>query len=130
MYPVELEIKYTTGSNASYQDLGIIFRNGRRVHRFILCQNYLMFPLVLYPLPLTGGSELLYLRSRKGGCSPISDNLYCSYSCRSGGTVNFTFPFTTDATISIFISQISCSAVGLAPHMDVLKYSEGQATFQ
>ena len=28
---------------------GIIFRNGRRVHRFLLCQNYMMFPLVLYP---------------------------------------------------------------------------------
>ena len=28
-------------------DLTIIFRNGRRVHRFILCQNYMMFLLVL-----------------------------------------------------------------------------------
>ena len=27
----------------------IIFRNDRRVHRFILCQNYMMFPLVLPP---------------------------------------------------------------------------------
>ena len=30
---------------------GIIFRNVRRVHRFILCQNYMMFPLVLNPPP-------------------------------------------------------------------------------
>ena len=29
----------------------MIFRNGRRVHRFILCQNYMMFLLVLTPPP-------------------------------------------------------------------------------
>ena len=27
------------------------FQNGRRMHRLILCQNYMIFPLVLYPLP-------------------------------------------------------------------------------
>ena len=25
------------------------FRNDRRLHRFILCQNYKMFPLVMTP---------------------------------------------------------------------------------
>ena len=28
------------------------FRNGRRVHRFILCQYYMMFSLFLYPPPI------------------------------------------------------------------------------
>ena len=31
---------------------GIIFWNVRRVHRFIFCLNYMMFPLVLYLTPL------------------------------------------------------------------------------
>ena len=35
--------------HSSYKGLYV---NGRRVHRFILCQNYMMFPLVLYPPPL------------------------------------------------------------------------------
>ena len=34
---------------------GIVFRNVRRVHRIILCLNYMMFPLVLY-LPLFWGN--------------------------------------------------------------------------
>ena len=57
---------------------GIIFRNGRRVHRFILCQNYMMFLLVLNPPPLFWGWILLILRSPKGGCCSISDDLSCS----------------------------------------------------
>ena len=56
---------------------GIIFRNGRRVHRFILCQNYMMFLLILYPPPLFWGWILLILRSPKGGCCSISDDLSC-----------------------------------------------------
>ena len=32
-------------------DFEDFFRNDRRVHRFIICQNYMMFPLVLYPPP-------------------------------------------------------------------------------
>ena len=39
----------------SYEELfpwgGIIFRNDRRVYRFILCQNNMMFPTVLLPPP-------------------------------------------------------------------------------
>ena len=30
---------------------GITFRNSRQVHRFILCLNYMMFPLVCSPIP-------------------------------------------------------------------------------
>ena len=51
--------------------IGIIFRNVHRVHRFILCLNYMMFPLVPSPL--------LYLRSPNGGCCTISDDLSCSF---------------------------------------------------
>ena len=35
----------------SIPDEELFFRNVRRVHRFILCQTYMMFPLVLYPPP-------------------------------------------------------------------------------
>ena len=38
--------------NFKHPWLEINFRNVRRVHRFILCLNYMMIPLVLYPLPL------------------------------------------------------------------------------
>ena len=54
-----------------------MFRNGRRVHRFILCRSYMMFPLVLYPL--FWGCVLPYLRSPKGGCCSISDDLSCYF---------------------------------------------------
>ena len=47
------------------------------MHRFILCQNYMMFPLVLYPT-LFYGCVLLYLRSPKGYCYSISDDVSCS----------------------------------------------------
>ena len=33
----------------------VVFQSGRRVHRFMLCQNVVVFPLVLYPpLPVLG----------------------------------------------------------------------------
>ena len=48
------------------------------MRRFLLCLNYMMFPLVLWPL-LILDSVLLYLRSPKGGCCLISDDLSCSY---------------------------------------------------
>ena len=44
---------------------GIIFRNGRRVHRFILCQNYMMFLLVLKPPPRILRLNIAYLRSAR-----------------------------------------------------------------
>ena len=47
------------------------------MHRYILCVN----SLVLYPPPpLILGGALLYLRSLKGGCCSISDDLSCSFS--------------------------------------------------
>ena len=35
--------------NCKHPRKGIIFRNDRLMHRFILRENYMMFPLVLYP---------------------------------------------------------------------------------
>ena len=49
-----------------------------RVHRFIPHQNYMMLPLVLYPLPLLWLC-IFYLRSPKGGCCSISDDLSYSF---------------------------------------------------
>ena len=54
------------------------FRNDCRVHRLILCQKYMMFPLVLQPTPFIWGSVFLCLRSPKGGCYSTSDDLSCS----------------------------------------------------
>ena len=47
------------------------------MHRFIFCLNYMMFPF-FFVLPLFWGSVMLYLRSPKGGCCSISDDLSCS----------------------------------------------------
>ena len=44
----------------------IIFRNGRRVHRFILCQNYMMFLLVLNPPPSILRLNIAYLAVAEG----------------------------------------------------------------
>ena len=44
----------------------LYFRNGRRVHRFILCQNYIMmFPLVLYPPPYFEAEYCLFCGRRR-----------------------------------------------------------------
>ena len=50
------------------------------MHRFILCQNYMMLLLVLPSPPLIWGNLLLYLPSPKGGCYliSISDDLSSS----------------------------------------------------
>ena len=53
-----------------------IFRNGRRVHRFILCE-IIWCPRWVCTLPFLD-CVLLYLRSSKGGCCSISDYLSCS----------------------------------------------------
>ena len=75
MYPYKLE----TQELWPFWHCIIIFQNDRRVHRYILYQNFRMFPLVLWtPPPLTGGRVLLYLQSPKGGCCSISDDLSCS----------------------------------------------------
>ena len=55
---------------------GIIFRNDRRVHRFILCQHLYDVPAG-FVTPLFWGCVLLYLRSPKGGCCSISDDMSC-----------------------------------------------------
>ena len=48
--------------------------------RIILCQNYMMFPLVLLtPTPLFVWGCALCTRSWKGGCCSISDDM--SWSC-------------------------------------------------
>ena len=58
---------------------GIIFREVRRVHRFILFKTFMMFPMILCrPLPLLWGSVLLCLQSPEGGCCSISDDMSCS----------------------------------------------------
>ena len=55
---------------------GIIFRNGSRMHRFILkkiilCSRWFCNPHLFW------GSVLLYLQSPKGGCCSISGDLSC-----------------------------------------------------
>ena len=99
-------------------------------------ENYLghMYPVDLEIMNTTESALLLLL------------TYICYY--RLGGMVNFTFPFTTNEMISIFISQTFRSWVaifhlyrpivflslslydtpGPAPHINV--YSEGRATIQ
>ena len=55
------------------------FRNGRWVHRFILCKNLWCSRWFCTPPPLFWGCVLLYLRSPKGGYCSISDDLSCSF---------------------------------------------------
>ena len=56
----------------------ITFRNGNRVQGFILCQNYICSRWFCNPSRLIWGSVLLHLRSYKGGCCSISNDLSCS----------------------------------------------------
>ena len=56
---------------------GIIFRNGRRLHHYIVCQHLLCSRWFLTPSPLVLGSVLLYLQSLKVCCCS-SDDLPCS----------------------------------------------------
>ena len=51
-------------------------------YTFILPLNYMMFLLVLYSF-LFWGSVLLYLRSPKGDCCSISDDLSCFWLAQS-----------------------------------------------
>ena len=81
---------------------GIIFRNVRQVHRFILCLNYMMFPLVLYS-HLFWGSTLLYLLSPKGGFCSIWDNLSCS--CHNDFVCKIWIFLTDVLRISLFIND-------------------------
>ena len=55
---------------------GIIFRNVRRVRPFILCLNYVMFPLVLYSPSLRQCIAIFPVA--EGGCCSISDDVSCS----------------------------------------------------
>ena len=62
---------------------GFMFRNARGVHPYILCLNYMMFPVGLEaPPPLIWGSVLIYLRLSKNGCCSISDNLSCFHTMK------------------------------------------------
>ena len=51
----------------------------------ILCQNFMMLPLVLYPPPPILRLCIALLRSPKGGCCSISDDLSCSFNYISKG---------------------------------------------
>ena len=89
----------------------------RRMHSFILCQNYMMFLLVLYQTSFE--AVYCFLRSPKGarGCCSISDYLSCSYldvlwlythvNCRS--TYNLQLLFTSVGFVASFHGERSSS---------------------
>ena len=54
------------------------------MHRFILCQSYMMSRWFCNPPPLIWGCVLLYLRLPRGGCCSISDDLSCSFKHSKG----------------------------------------------
>ena len=72
-----LKLKITVKRVALYKMLKKILGDSFCFLKY--CQNYMMFPLVLYPL-LFWGCVLPYLRSPKGSRCSISDDLSCCFN--------------------------------------------------
>ena len=72
-----------------------------------------MFPLVLYlPPPLFWGSVLLYMRSPKGGCCSIADDLTCSYGNATFQQASRTAIGMRQETLAIVIAEVLWSIRG------------------
>ena len=81
--------------------------NGHRVHRFIICL-ILWCSRWFYNPPVIWGSALLYLRSPKGGCCSVSDDLPCScIRCNRYCPINdnYWLCLSTEIMITIYLNN-------------------------